>query len=244
MTPQEKPIGYTDTPFIPGQKWRVHDIARPQPPIVTPGAADSNGPPSDAVVLFDGSGLQSWEGKAGAAGWKVEKGYMEVVPQSGNIWTRESFGACQLHLEWTPPAVIESNSQGRGNSGIFLLRKYEIQVLDCYDNPTYADGSTGSVYGQHPPLVNACRKPGEWQAFDIVFEPPSFNRDALKKPAFVTVFLNGLLLHHRVELLGPTQNKRAAAYNEPHPTVAPIELQDHKNPVRFRNIWIRPLDLA
>ncbi len=233
--------GYTDTPLIPGQSWRVHDAERPHPRVVTPGDAASAGPPSDASVLFDGTDLSAWENLTGGdARWKVVDGYMEVVPGTGNIRTRAHVGSCQLHVEWTPPAVIEGDSQGRGNSGIFLLGLYEIQVLDCYKNPTYADGSTGAVYGQFPPLVNACRKPGEWQNYDIIFEAPEFDGDRVKRPAQATVMMNGILLHHCAKTLGPTGHKDAPAYS-PHPVTGPVMLQDHHNPVRFRNIWVRPL---
>ena len=236
----EKP-GYTDTPLIPGQSWRVHDAERLHPRVVTPGDAASAGSPSDASVLFDGTDLSAWESLSGGdARWKVADGYMEVVPGTGNICTRAHFGSCQLHVEWTPPAAVEGDSQGRGNSGIFLLGLYEIQVLDCYQNPTYADGSTGAVYGQFPPLVNACRKPGEWQTYDIIFEAPEFEGDRVKHPAQATVILNGILLHHRAKTLGPTGHKDSPVYT-PHPVIGPVMLQDHHNPVRFRNIWVRPL---
>ena len=235
--------GYTDTPFIPGSKWRVHDARRPQPPVVKPGRPPTLGaePPSDAVVLFDGKDLKEWKSvKGGPAKWKVKDGYMEVVPESGHIVTKKSFGDCQLHLEWASPTKIDDTGQGRGNSGIFLMRHYEIQVLDCYKNRTYADGMTGAIYGQYPPLVNACRKPGEWQTYDIIWEAPRFKGGKVEKPATVTIFLNGVLLHHAREFLGGTTHKKKPSYN-PHPPKLPIMLQDHKNPVRFRNIWLRPL---
>jgi hypothetical protein len=245
-------IGYDDTPFLPGDKWRVHDGARPQPRIITPGCCGA--PPSDATILFDGSCLCGWEAKAGGdagwklengymevdAGWKLENGYMEVVPGTGNIQTKTQFGDCQLHLEFASPEVVKGDSQGRGNSGVFLMGLYEIQVLDCFDNPTYPDGTTGGIYGQYPPLVNACRKPGEWQMYDIIWEAPRFDGDKLTKPAFVTVILNGLVLHHRKELLGVTNHRVTTTYT-PHPAEGPLELQDHGDLVRFRNIWYRDL---
>lgn len=240
---ENKGIGYQDTPIIPGTKWHVHDGERPQPPVVTPGTfSEGATPPSDAIVLFDGSNLDGWEAvkEAGPAGWKLENGYMEVVPKTGNIKTKALLGDCQLHLEYMCPAAIEGASQGRGNSGVFFHAKYEIQVLDCYDNPTYPDGTTGALYGQCPPLVNACRKPGEWQVYDIIWEAPEFDGDKLVKPAYITVLFNGVLLHHRQELLGPTQHRKVAEY-APHPATGPLELQDHRDLVRFRNIWYRPL---
>jgi hypothetical protein len=164
---------------------------------------------------------------------------MEVTPGSGDIETVAQFGDCQLHVEWASPAEVKGDSQGRGNSGIFLMGRYEVQVLDCWRNPTYADGTTGAIYGQWPPLVNACREPGKWQVYDIVWEGPRFDGADLVKPARVTVFLNGVLLHHARELLGPTCY-RAVAHYEPHEPVGPLALQDHSHPVRFRNIWYRP----
>ncbi len=237
-------IGYDDTPIIPGTDYHVHDGDRAQPRIVTPGEfstqAQVGAPPSDAVMLFDGSDLSGWQAKTGGdAGWKVESGYMEVVPGTGNIQTKAKFGDCQLHLEWAAPSVVKGDSQGRGNSGVFMMGSYEIQVLDCYDNPTYADGTTGAIYGQYPPLVNPCRRPGEWQVYDIVWEAPQFDGDQLVKPAFVTVMLNGIVLHNRKELMGSTSHRVLTTY-EPHGD-GPLELQDHGDLVRFRNIWYRPL---
>jgi hypothetical protein len=165
---------------------------------------------------------------------------MEVVPGTGYIQTEVQFGDCQLHLEYAAPIEIKGESQGRGNSGVFLMGRYEVQVLDCYENPTYADGTTGAMYGQYPPLVNACRKPGEWQSFDIIWEGPRFADGGVVKPARITVMLNGILLHHATELRGPTAHKVVTEY-ETHPDVGPLELQDHGDLVRFRNIWYRPL---
>jgi hypothetical protein len=240
------PVGYDDTPYIPGSPYRVHDIARPRPRVVAPGSASSEGSPgrapSDAVVLFDGRDLAGWVGREGGpAGWKLEGGYMEVAPRTGDIETREHFGDCQLHLEWATPAEVRGDSQGRGNSGVFLMGHYEIQVLDCYDNPTYADGTAGAVYGQFPPLVNASRRPGEWQTYDIVWLAPRFEGERLVSPAYVTVVLNGVVVQYHRELLGATTHRRLAPYT-PHPPTGPLRLQDHGNPVRYRNIWYRPLD--
>jgi hypothetical protein len=192
-------------------------------------------------VLFDGTDLSGWVSKTGGeAQWKVENGYMEVVPGTGNIQTKEHFGDCQLHLEWAAPSVIKGEGQGRGNSGVFLMGRYEVQVLDCYENVTYADGTTGAIYGQFPPLVNACRKPGEWQEYDIIWEAPRFDGDRLVRPAFITVLFNGIVIHNHTQLLGHTAHRVLTEYI-PHPPVGPLELQDHGDLVRFRNIWYRPL---
>jgi hypothetical protein len=238
-------LGYDDTPIIPGTNWHVHDGTRPQPPVVTPGTFSTQegagAPPSDAVILFDGTDLAGWVGRdGGTAQWKVENGYMEAVPKTGNIQTREHFGDCQLHLEWAAPVAVEGESQGRGNSGVFMMGKYEIQVLDCYNNPTYPDGTTGAIYGQYPPLANACRPPGEWQVYDILWEGPRFESEKLVRPACATVLLNGIVLHHHTALMGFTSHRVLTTY-EPHDPTGPLMLQDHTNPVRFRNIWYRPL---
>jgi len=241
----EGKLGYDDTPLIPGQRWKVHDDTRPLPRVVEPGTASTQDQagraPADAVVLFDGTDLSGWECvKGGEAAWKVENGYMEVAPKTGSIRTKKHFGDCQLHLEWAAPEVVEGDSQGRGNSGVFLMGLYEIQVLDCYDNPTYADGATAGIYGQFPPLVNACRKPGEWQVYDMVWVGPRFDGDTLVSPARITVIHNGLVVHHDTVLTGPTTHRNVLEY-EPQPATGPLELQDHGDPVRFRNIWYRPL---
>lgn len=237
--------GYDDTPIIPGTNYRVHDSTRPQPPVVVPPAPstqqEAGTPPSDATVLFDGTDLSQWQDKNGEPPqWKVEHGYMEVVPGAGAIWSRHHFGDGQWHIEWATPAEIEGESQQRGNSGVFLMGKYEVQVLDSYENPTYADGSAGAVYGQCPPLVNACRKPGEWQTYDIIWIAPRFEGNQLLTPARLTVFHNGVLIHHNKELIGPTTHKNVQLYIA-HPEKGPLVLQDHKDLVKFRNIWYRPL---
>ena len=245
---RELPKGYSDTPVIPGSDWRVHDIDRPSPPVVRPPTASTQeqagAPPSDAVVLFDGTSLEAWAGRDGHdARWKlVDGGAMEVVPRTGDIHSRESFGSCQLHVEWSAPTEITADSQGRGNSGVFLLGRYEVQVLDGYDNPTYADGLTASIYGQYPPLVNACVPPGQWHIFDIVFETPVYEDGELVSPAYMTVLHNGLLVQHRQRVQGPTQHRQVASYAEPHGPAGPVVLQDHGDRVRFRNIWIRPVE--
>lgn len=236
-------VGYTDTPQIRGQKWKVHDKDRPNPPTVTPGATFSNGapPPSDAVVLFNGKDLSHWKSGGGDAKWKIENGYMEIVPKSGDLSTKDEFGDVQLHLEFATPSKVEGSSQGRGNSGVFFHNQFEIQVLDSYKNQTYADGQAGGLYGQWPPLVNAIRPPGEWNTYDIVFEAPKFDAAGkLLKPGFVTAFLNGICVHNRKELNGPT-NHRATDPYQAYSGKGGLRLQDHGNPTRFRNIWYRPL---
>ena len=232
-------VGYDDTPMLPGSKWRVHDANRPQPRVVTPGTFGQ--PPSDAVVVFDGTDLSAWTGRDGEARWKVENGFMEVAPGTGGIETREHFGDCQLHIEFAAPAEVEGDSQGRGNSGVFLIGQYEIQVLDGYENRTYADGITAAIYAQYPPLVNACRNPGKWQTYDIFFVTPRFEGQKLLSPAYITVVHNGVLVHHYQEAMGPTGHKNVASYDTPHGPEGPLMLQDHRNPVRYRNIWIRPI---
>lgn len=233
-------VGYTDTPLLPGQKWRVHDSARPAPPVVTPGEADR--PPSDAVVLFDGRGLDAWQHADGRpASWKLVDGAMEVGG-GGNLQTKESFGSCQLHLEWRAPDPPQKDSQARGNSGVFFMGRYEVQILDSYRNVTYADGQAAALYGQQPPLVNACLPPGQWQSYDILFRAPAFGADgSVQSPALVTVLHNGVVVHHAQAVLGGTAHRALAQY-QAHGPRAPLQLQDHGDPVRFRNVWIRPLE--
>ena len=241
--------GFTDTPILPGVKWHVHDPARPHPKTVRTGA-QPGAPPSDAVVLFDGKDLSKWTGaklakasytaQSSNAPWKVTGGYFEVVPGSGDIATKEKFGDVQLHAEWMEPAGISGASQNRGNSGIFLMGLFEIQVLDSFRNSTYADGQAGAMYGQWPPLVNATKPAGQWQTCDIVFEAPQFSGAKLARPAAMTVFLNGVLLHNHKEEMGPTIYRQIPKYS-PVPPEGPVILQDHRSPVRFRNIWARRL---
>ena len=237
--------GFTDTPMQPGGRGHVHDPARPKPPIVTPGAGPGAAP-SDAIVLFDGRNLSQWahrdaKGAVSDSTWAVRDGYFE--PGKGPLQTRDSFGDVQLHVEWSAPAVVAGHSQDRGNSGVFLMGQYEIQVLDSYNNPTYADGQAAAMYGQWPPLANVARKPGEWQTYDIVFEAPRFENGTLVKPAFQTVFWNGVVVHNRKEAIGATVYRNVAKYT-PHAAELPVMIQDHANPVRFRNIWIRRLGAA
>ena len=222
-------------------RWSVHDKNRPTPPVITP-AAVSGVAPSDAIVLFDGSDLSAWESTKDGSGvkWKLENGYMQVVAKTGNIRTRQAFGSCQIHLEWATPEVVKGTSQKRGNSGIFLMGQYELQILDSYENQTYADGQAAAIYGQNPPLVNVCRGPGQWQTYDIIFHAPVFDGDKVIKPATITVFQNGVLVQDHCEIKGTTFHKALAHY-EPHADKLPLMLQEHGNPIRFRNIWIRPL---
>ncbi len=225
----------------PDPNWLDHDRTRPQPPVVTPGEAGK--PPSDAVVLFDGKDLSQWASMDGSpTRWILGDGYMECVKGSGYIRTLQNFGDCQLHVEWAEPVPAQGEGQGRGNSGVFFgLDRYEVQVLDCYGNRTYADGSTGALYGQYPPLANVCRPPGQWQTYDIIYTAPRFDAEGkLLSPVRLTVFQNGVLVQNNVALTGPTGWLDRAPY-QAHPEKQPIALQDHGNPVRFRNIWIREL---
>jgi hypothetical protein len=231
-------LGYDDTPMLPGLPFHVHDPQRPHPPVVTP-SAQAGGAPSDAIVLFDGKDLSQWQAQPHGS-WKVANGTLEVAPGAGDLATKQKFGDVQLHVEWAAPVEIRGNSQNRGNSGIFLQGRYEVQVLDSYQNPTYADGQAGALYGQWPPLANATRKPGEWQSYDIVFEAPKFENGKLVRPAYATVFLNGVLLHNHKELMGPTVHRQLAQYTA-QPAEDSLVLQDHQQPVRYRNIWIRRL---
>ena len=216
------------------------EVWTPVPEVITPG--EGTLPPSDAIILFNGNDLSEWSGMTGSiAPWEVKDGIVTVVPKSGGIKTRRSFGDCQLHVEWRTPAKVKGDGQGRGNSGIFLMERYEIQVLDSYNNSTYSNGQAGSVYKQHIPLVNACKAPGEWQSYDIIFKAPRFNSDgSLLSPAIVTVLHNGVLIQNNVEIQGITTYVGKPSY-EPHPDKLPISLQDHSNPVSYRNIWIREL---
>ena len=239
----QKNLGYSDTPIIPGQKWRVHDGTRPQPQIVKPGATFSHlaPPPDDAAALFDGTDLKHFEkGDGSPAGWKVENGFMEVVPGSGTIRTRSHFSDFQLHLEFATPQEVKGNSQGRGNSGVIVFGDFEVQILDSYRNPTYPDGQAGALYGQQPPRVNASTPPGTWQSYDIIFENARWENGKLVKKANLTVLHNGVLIHHKQEFNGPSLHRQVGQYGKPK-TKGPIVLQDHGNPMRFRNIWIREI---
>lgn len=211
-----------------------------KPEIVTPGKATL--PPSDAIVLYgDAEDIVNWENdKGGPAKWKA-KNFLTVVPKTGVIKTKQKFEDVQLHIEWRVPKEVKGEGQGRGNSGVYLMGKYEVQVLDSYENETYYNGQAGSIYKQHIPLVNACRPPGKWQSYDIIFKAPRFKDDGiLESPAYVTVIHNGVLIQNHVELKGPTEFIGKPSY-KPHPDKLPLVLQDHSNPVSYRNIWIREL---
>jgi hypothetical protein len=247
----------TGTPFYgdpPDQHhpWAIHDRNRPQPKRVEPGtfssATEPGKPPADAIVLFDGTpaSLEKWEADtkpgepAAPTKWIVSDGAMECVPKSGYIRTKEQFGDCQLHVEWAAPKRVQGDSQGRGNSGIFLMGLAEVQVLDNYNNPTYADGFAASVYGVNPPMANALHPPGEFQVIDIIFRRPVYQSGRVVDPGYLTVFCNGVLVHDHTPLEGPTGHL-SRPMPKPFPDVGPLKLQDHGNPVRFRNIWYRPL---
>jgi hypothetical protein len=202
-----------------------------------PKAIQPGPPPSDAIILFDGKDLTQWRGQQGDARWRLEDGAM-VVNGTGNLFTRQEFGDCQLHLEWATPAQVEGDSQGRGNSGVYLQGRYEIQILDSHQNPTSPDGQAGAFYGHNPPLVNASRPPGEWQVYDIIFRAPKQAPDGSVTPGSFTVLHNGVLIQDHIPIPGePT----AAAPFRGIVEKGPLMLQDHGNPVRFRNIWVRPL---
>ncbi|HEV2694355.1 MAG TPA: DUF1080 domain-containing protein [Verrucomicrobiae bacterium] len=237
--------GFQDTPLQPDGKWHVHDPARPQPIVVTPGSTFSQQatPPSDAIVLFDGKDLSHWRDKKGEpAPWTIEDGVM--VSAKSDIETTDKFGDIQLHLEFKEPSPGKGEGQGRGNSGVFLMGLYEVQVLDCYTNKTYADGATGGLYGQHPALANACRPAGEWQTYDIVFTAPRFNAAGeVASPAYVTVTLNGVVVQNHQAFRGATNWKSPGKYTA-HASEMPLGLQYHNNSVSFRNIWVRPVPLV
>jgi hypothetical protein len=214
-------------------------IIWPSPPVVDPGVAPATvggpaSPPADAIVLFGGEDMSAWEG---GDQWTIENG--EAIVGGNGATTKQSFGDCQLHLEFATPVEVSGEGQGRGNSGVYFMGQYEVQILDSYNNETYFDGQCGAIYKQQPPTVNVCRKPGEWQTYDIIFEAPRFNAEGgLERPAYMTVLHNGVLIHNHFELQGITSYTEAASYKA-HPEKLPIHLQNHGNPVRFRNIWIR-----
>jgi hypothetical protein len=235
---------YVDTPT---GRWLIHDVNRPAPPIITPGS-ECGAAPSDAVVLFDGteaSMTNNWtDTKGNPSKWVFRDGTMESVEKAGLIQSKQQFGSCQLHVEFATPAIVKGSSQGRGNSGVFLQGEFEVQVLDSYENKTYPDGQCSALYGRSVPLVNACRKPGEWQSYDIIYHRAMFDKDGkiVKKPTF-TVFQNGVLVQDHVTLEGGTQwnGPHAISDFKPLPDKGPIQFQDHGNPVHFRNVWVREL---
>jgi hypothetical protein len=241
LAAQQAPVGYDDTPMQPNGRWRIHDGSRPQPKVVTPGAMNAEPPPQDATVLVGaGADRSAWQMMDGTpVTWPMTNG--ELSTGKGMIRTRAEFTDYQLHVEFATPSQVKGNSQERGNSGVYLNGKFEIQVLDSYQNRTYADGSASAMYGQYPPLVNASRPPGKWQSYDIVFTSPRFGAGGkLDAPAIVTVLHNGIVVHNATPFWGPTQHKRIDPYT-PDNAKGPIALQDHGNPVRYRNIWIRPV---
>ena len=243
LAADQQKLGYDDTPKIPGTDWHIHDGDRPQPRIVEPGKQFSQkaDAPSDAVVLFNGKDFSKWEGRGGDVKWKIQDDYMEVAAKTGNIRTKDEFGDFQMHLEFATPEKVEGTGQGRGNNGILIFDRYEVQVLDSYNNKTYPDGQAGAIYGQSPPLVNASKGPGEWQTYDIIFESPRWDESGNQiKKGSLTVLHNGVILHNKKELLGGTTHRAINPYKK-HDPKGRIALYEHGNPVRFRNIWIRPL---
>ena len=222
--------------------WPIHSMDRPLPPRVDVGEVTVP-PPSDAIVLFDGSSTEAWQKPDGSEiAWTLQDDGSMRVERGGDIFSRETFGDCQLHVEWIcPEGQDDRTGQNRGNSGVFLMEVYEVQVLQSRENRSYADGIAGSIYGQNPPMVNPCRAMGEWNSYDIIFRRPHFNDDgSLARPAIMTVFFNGVLVQDHFELMGPTSHTVRAPY-EAHADALPIKLQDHGEPVRFRNIWVRRL---
>ncbi len=241
---QQSVTGYDDTPFQPDGKWRVHDSRRPRPSVIRPGASVPAPPPSDAVVLVGvGTDRRAWRmvNDTLPMSWTLEDGVL--APGRGLIRSVATFEDAQVHVEFATPARVDGDGQGRGNSGVFLACVFEIQVLDSWQNETYADGQAAAMYGQYPPMVNASRPPGEWQSYDIAFTAPRFDGTRLVSPAVISVWHNGVLVHHARAFWGPTMHRRIGSY-EPSNARGPLCLQDHGNPVRFRNIWVRPLATA
>lgn len=225
----EKP----NTPQLPGVEWVVHDGTRPQPKKVETAGAVSVAPPADAKVLIGPDGSDAWTNDS----WKIVDGVMTVGKRPNK--TKDSFRDIQMHFEWRIPADRKVDGQSGGNSGIFLMGKYEVQVLACYENQTYPDGQAGGMYGQFPPLVNSSAKKGEWNSYDIVFKAPRYEGEKVIEPAKLTLFHNGVLLHNAKEYYGPTQHKKLASYPAKHPETGPLSLQDHKDPIQYRNMWVR-----
>jgi hypothetical protein len=232
--------GYPDDPKLPGVPYVVHDPARPQPPVIVPAGPVVVKPPSDAKVLFDGTSLNAWTAPdGGPPTWVIKDGAM--IATAKDLQTKDSFGAVQLHFEWRCPAGRPVDGQGGGNSGAFMMGLYEVQVLQSHNNPTYPDGQAGSLYGQLPPLVNATLPQGEWQSYDVAFEPAVYENGKLTRPAKVTIIHNGIVVQNGESYLGPTQHRKLASYPENLPATGPLRLQFHGDPMEYRNMWIRPL---
>ena len=229
-------VGLVLTCFVIGASVADQPKKEPEPLVVDPGPL--GGPPADAIVLFDGKDLSRFRGqRSGEPKWKLGNGFMETTP-NGGIFSKEEFADCQLHVEWAAPSVVKGQGQGRGNSGVYLMGRYEIQVLDCYNNKTYPHGQCGAFYGHNAPLVNACRKPGQWQTYDIIFHAPKLLANGQIQPGSFTVLHNGVLIQDHISVGGqPTTAAPLKGIVEK----GPLYLQDHGNPVRFRNVWLRPL---
>lgn len=235
----DKAIAQVKPVDIPEMSPGMTEIWEPAVPVVKPGTFSSA--PSDAIVLFDGKDLAQWRGKGESKpGWKVTEGHMVVIKGAGSIWTKQNFNDFQLHLEWASPSEITGEGQGRGNSGVILQDRYEVQILDSYNNQTYVNGQAGSIYKQYPPLVNAMSKPGDWNTYDIIYTAPRFkDNGSLFSPGRVTVLHNGIVVQNNVAIKGDAKNAGLPSYKKHGP--APIQLQNHTDPVRFRNIWLREL---
>ena len=240
-------------PKQPWSSYKVHDMDRPTPPIITPGTASTpekpGKAPSDAIVLFDGTDLSKWQAQGGGEPtFTLKDGEMlstnlKDPKKNKALESKEQFGDVQLHVEWAAPVPAEGSSQGRGNSGVFLMGKFEVQVLDSFNNVTYADGQASAVYGQYPPQVNANRPPGEWQTYDIIFTRPRYTDGKLVEPAYLTVLHNGVMTQNHQRVEGPTGHMSVAKYPEKNfPDKGPLQLQFHGNPVHYRNIWVRPIE--
>jgi hypothetical protein len=225
-------------------EWDVHSMTRPKPRVETPPPFASTARPADAIVLFDGRNLNEWRsGENQPAKWRIVDGAAEVVRGTGSISTVRSFGDMQLHIEWRAANPPTADGQNRSNSGVFLMGRYEVQILDSYNNETYADGQAAAIYGQTPPRVNVSRPPGEWQSYDIVFKRPRFAADgSVLEPARITMHHNGVLVHDNVAFTGSVAHMARAVYTA-HESKLPLSLQDHGDPVQFRNIWVRDLEL-
>lgn len=231
--------GYQDTPILPGTPYHVHDGERPQPRIIETAGAVEVKPPSDAMILFDGTSLDAWTTNGGEPAWLIKDGAM--VAKDKEIESKQQFGAVQVHFEWMLPADREVDGQKGGNSGCFLMGMYEVQVLQSNENKTYPDGQAGSLYGQLPPLVNATSPQGEWNSYDVFFEPPVYEGETVKTGAKITIIHNGVVVQHGETYTGPTAHKELSEYPAEHPLTGPIKLQWHGDPVHFRNFWVRPL---